>query len=66
MDIRKINTYKNEFDAIETVASTKETVPSTKETVPSTSSGTVSTSSGTGVLSVAEPVEATVETSIFS
>ena len=52
MDIRKINTYKNEFDAIETVASTKETVPST--------------SSGTGVLSVAEPVEATVETSIFS
>ena len=59
MDIRKINTYKNEFDAIETVASTKETVPSTKETVPSTSSGT-------GVLSVAEPVEATVETSIFS
>lgn len=59
MDIRKINTYKNEFDAIETVASTK-------ETVPSTSSGTVLTSSGTGVLSVAEPVEATVETSIFS
>ena len=59
MDIRKINTYKNEFDAIETVASTK-------ETVPSTSSGTDSTSSGTGVLSVAEPVEATVETSIFS
>ena len=58
MDIRKINTYKNEFDAIETVASTK-------ETVPSTSSGTDSTSSGTGVLSVAEPVEATVETSIF-
>lgn len=46
MDIRKINTYKNEFDAIETVASTK-------ETVPSTSSGTDLTSSGTGVLSVA-------------
>lgn len=58
MDIRKINTYKNEFDAIETVASTK-------ETVPSTSSGTVSTSSGT-TAPVAEPVEATVETSIFS
>ena len=57
MDIRKINTYKNEFDAIETVASTK-------ETVPSTSSGTVSTSSGT-TTPVAEPVEATVETSIF-
>ena len=34
---------------------------STKETVPSTSSGTDSTSSGTGVLSVAEPVEATAE-----
>ena len=59
MDIRKINTYKNEFDAIETVALTK-------ETVPSTSSGTVLTSSGTGVLSVAEPVEATVETTIVS
>ena len=51
MDIRKINTYKNEFDAIETVASTK-------ETVPSTSSGTTTP--------VAESVEATVETSIFS
>ena len=53
MDIRKINTYKNEFDAIETVASTK-------ETVPSTSSGTDSTSAGT-TAPVAEPVEATAE-----
>ena len=60
-EYEKLPELSKSYSKRSVVPSTSSGTTSTKETVPSTSSGTDSTSSGTGVLSVAEPVEATAE-----